>query len=277
MSSFGLPEGWETLPLGSVRGIPVRLQVTFPLLLIFSLLASGVSSWAALAWAALLYGPILLTTVLIHELGHALAAVHAGGEAHGILLWPLGGLAYIGHSSGPRADLLIALAGPLTHVPMLLLWLAVLFPVYHAAYGSWAIGIGIPSPSEHFGLAVVAGAIWLNISLACFNLLLPAYPLDGGRIFADAMLLAGVAPQAAAKVTAGVAVVLGLGVLGLGIWQFNTLTVLVGAWMLWSTWQLVQAIRAGQVEQHPLFAAEGGGAAEAAGAKGPHEQWSNKF
>lgn len=56
------------------------------------------------------------------------------------------------------ADLLIALAGPLTHVPQLAVWLGILFPVYHAAYGSWAISLGIPPPSEHFGLAVVAGA-----------------------------------------------------------------------------------------------------------------------
>lgn len=58
----------------------------------------------------------------------------------------------------PAADLLISLAGPLTHLPQFAVWLGILFPVYHAAYGSWAISLGIPPPSEHFGLAVVAGA-----------------------------------------------------------------------------------------------------------------------
>lgn len=48
------------------------------------------------------YGPILLGTVLIHELGHALAARRVGGHADGILLWPLGGLAYVGHDCGPK-------------------------------------------------------------------------------------------------------------------------------------------------------------------------------
>ena len=68
-----------------------------------TVLAQGLSSWAALGWACALYGAILPLTVLVHELGHALATVRAGGQAHGILLWPLGGLAYVGHSEGdPR-------------------------------------------------------------------------------------------------------------------------------------------------------------------------------
>lgn len=54
-----------------------------------------------LYWFVLL-GPVLLLTVLVHELGHCLAARQVGGSATGILLWPLGGLAYIGHAAGPK-------------------------------------------------------------------------------------------------------------------------------------------------------------------------------
>ena len=54
--------------------------------------------------------------------------------------------------------MLIALAGPLTHIPQLLVWLALLFPAHHAAYGSWGASLAIPPPSQHFWLAVVAGA-----------------------------------------------------------------------------------------------------------------------
>eukprot|EP00879_Flechtneria_rotunda_P010141 GHRR01010599.1.p2 GENE.GHRR01010599.1~~GHRR01010599.1.p2 ORF type:complete len:200 (+),score=40.60 GHRR01010599.1:1064-1663(+) len=54
----------------------------------------------------LILGPILLVTVLLHELGHCLAARSVGGTAHSILLWPLGGLAYIGsHNKGPKGKL----------------------------------------------------------------------------------------------------------------------------------------------------------------------------
>jgi Zn-dependent protease len=67
------------------------------------LLAEAASySWsgASVGWAAIMYGPVLLGTVLLHELGHCLATWQAGGHADGILLWPLGGRAYIAHASG---------------------------------------------------------------------------------------------------------------------------------------------------------------------------------
>lgn len=68
-------------------------------------------------------------------------------------------------------------------------------------------------------MAVVAGACQLNIGLFAFNLLLPAYPLDGGRILADLLLICRVGVYTAAKITAAVATLLGAGVLAFGIWR----------------------------------------------------------
>lgn len=79
----------------------------------------------AFAFAFLVYGIILFCTVLIHELGHASAARCVGGQASTILLWPLGGLAYCSHDAGPKADLWVTFAGPLTHVPQVGLWVLV--------------------------------------------------------------------------------------------------------------------------------------------------------
>ena len=79
-------------------------------------------------------------------------------------------------------------------------------------------------------------------------------------MFADTLLLAGVAPERAAKATAGVAVVGGCAVVGLGIWQSSYMTIAVGLWMLYSTWGLVEAIRRGAVAQHPMFCFDGDGA-----------------
>lgn len=89
-------------PAGCPPPFPTRPAATFPVIFACALLGQSSFTAAGLGWTALLYGPILLVTVLVHELGHSLAARSVGSEAHGILLWPLGGLAFVGHSSGPR-------------------------------------------------------------------------------------------------------------------------------------------------------------------------------
>jgi Zn-dependent protease len=79
--------------------MPADLFIVFlALQVVGSILYGGL--WP-LYWFLLL-GPILLFTVLIHELGHSLAARQVGGKVEGILLWPLGGLAFIGHDKGPK-------------------------------------------------------------------------------------------------------------------------------------------------------------------------------
>lgn len=83
MSSFTS----SSIPCGSIAGIPIRLHYTLPFLFVVALLAEVWASWASVGWAALMYGPVLLGTVIIHELGHSLAARRVGGEAEGILLW----------------------------------------------------------------------------------------------------------------------------------------------------------------------------------------------
>lgn len=60
---------------------------------------------------------ILLASLLIHEAAHAAVACCLGGHISHIILWPLGGLAYLGQGGGLKEEILIALAGPLVHVP----------------------------------------------------------------------------------------------------------------------------------------------------------------
>lgn len=252
----------KSFTLGWIAGIPVRLHVTFPVVFVFALLAQSSLSWWGLGWVAITYGPLLLSTVLIHELGHSIAARQLGSSTHGILLWPLGGLAFVGHSTGPKADLLIALAGPLTHIPQFIVWFCILVPASLSAYGTVQLPWNIPPPDYHFGLAIIVGACWLNVILMVFNLCLPAYPLDGGRILADVLLLCGLEEVLAAKVTAGAAVALGLAVVAFGAWQVSVMTMLVGLWMLYTTAGLVQTIRAGGVQQHPMFCYEEPAASE---------------
>lgn len=245
----------RSIPLGKLFGIPIRLHVLFLALLGLQVAAGFIVSkeWA-LFWFILL-GPILLATVLIHELGHSLAARSVGGEAHGILLWPLGGLAFIGHTAGPKADMWVAFAGPLTHIPQVILYVLCLIPVHEANTGDKNISLRIPYPdSQHLGEAVLVGALLMNISLFAFNLLVPAYPLDGGRIFVDMLLTCGVPPVTTAKLTVGVAAPIALGIVIFGGVTFQVVTILVGLWILFSTFQLFDCVRKGEVQNHPMFA-----------------------
>lgn len=203
----------------------------------------------------LLLGPILFTTVLIHELGHALAARSVGGSASSILLWPLGGLAYVAHDRGPKADVWVSVAGPLTHLPMIGIWLLAAFLTYHDKTDSFSIDINQIYPEENLGHAICAASFWLNISLLVFNLFLPAYPLDGGRIFTDLMLICGVPKYTAAWVTIGVASVIGVGIVvrGFIIGTSGFMIIFVGLWMLFSTYQLFKFVQANALDKHPMF------------------------
>ena len=117
----------SAVPLGScISGIPITLHFSFFLLLLLEfanaiLRNNGYPLF--ILFVVVLYGPVLLITILIHEFGHALYTKRLGGEVGGIVLWPLGGFAMCGPTEGGcKGDLKVALAGPLTHVPMGFVW-----------------------------------------------------------------------------------------------------------------------------------------------------------
>jgi Zn-dependent protease len=113
----------------------------------------------------------LFAIVLLHEFGHALACRQTGGVADRIVLWPLGGIAFVNPPRRPGAMLWSIAAGPLVNV--------VLFPVLTAII--FAVGIPnaeVPGPD----MARFFWDVWrINVVLLIFNLL-PIYPLDGGQI-----------------------------------------------------------------------------------------------
>jgi Zn-dependent protease len=113
----------------------------------------------------------LFLIVLLHEFGHALACKQVGGTANRIVLWPLGGVAYVSPPPRPGANLWSIAAGPLVNV--------VLVPVFLGlGYVSRSLGIPQTMPDLHALLRAVA---YINGGLLVFNLL-PIYPLDGGQI-----------------------------------------------------------------------------------------------
>lgn len=211
-------------------------------------------------WAAVVYGPLLFGTVLVHELGHCYATRRLGAPVHGILLWPLGGLAFVGHTQTPRDDLLVAAAGPATHIPQVGFWLILevitTAIIAHRPFLAWWW-----PPSNNVWLAIVCAAVALNVTLFAFNLLLPVYPLDGGRVLADALLMCGVPVRTAAFIVGGIGAALGVAIIVYGFMRGlgGILVVAIGVWALFSTAEIVAAAVRGDAAAHPLFNFENGG------------------
>ena len=157
-----------SLHIATVRGIPIRLHVT--LLLVFLLL---VLQFGALGVPA---GVLLFGSVLLHELGHSVVAQHFGIPIARIDLHLLGGMAMMtGAPRTPKQEMLIAAAGPLVS-----LGLAVGFGGLAGLLGGTP-GLELRGPAD-----LVAYTAVVNLGLALFNLI-PALPMDGGRIFRAAL------------------------------------------------------------------------------------------
>jgi len=155
-------------PLFRLAGIQVYLHFTWFLVAWFEI-NSAKARYHSMLWPALEYCG-LFALVLMHEFGHAFACRSTGGRADQIVLWPLGGLAFVDPPPRPTAVLWSIVAGPLVNV--------VLFPCFFfaliAAKHGWLPMSGDARQALFY--------LWLtNTVLLVFNLL-PFYPLDGGQI-----------------------------------------------------------------------------------------------
>ncbi|MFB6138756.1 MAG: CBS domain-containing protein [Halobacteriaceae archaeon] len=213
----------RSFTVGRVFGIPVRLDLTF--LLILPILAWVISAQAGVwvgqlnaIWGlgldatALSAGntPLVLgvlaalglfSGVLLHELGHSLVARHFGYPIDSITLWILGGIAQFGEQPEDwKEEFLIAIAGPVVSVALGAL--------------SYTVLLAVPA-SRPMARFVVGYLAVMNVALAAFNML-PGFPMDGGRVLRA--LLARSRPFAAATQTAaevGKLFAILLGVVGL--------------------------------------------------------------
>jgi Zn-dependent protease len=138
-------------------------------------------------WYALALSAILLASLLLHEAAHVLAARRGGGRADQILIWPLGGLIPASAPGDPRAELLVAVAGPLINLLAAAATLPALLIL--KKWSLWQLlnplaSPGVAGPIESawsYLPSCLALVFWLNWTLFLVNLL-PAMPLDGGRI-----------------------------------------------------------------------------------------------
>lgn len=165
-----MPTGRQgSIHLFRFSGIDVFLHWSWFLVAAYEI-SSRKGSYSSITWNVVEYLALFLI-VTLHEFGHALACRQVGGTADHIVLWPLGGVAYVNPPQRPGATLWSIAAGPLVNVGLAV----VLFVTGTLSHGSaWLAA----SPDLHQLLR----AIWqINLGLLIFNIL-PIYPLDGGQI-----------------------------------------------------------------------------------------------
>jgi Zn-dependent protease len=164
-----------SLSLGRIAGIPLRLHLSFLVWVLLIVGSGGASSphvlAASVGWLAVVFG-----SVILHELSHSLVARRLGAKVAGVMLLPFGGVSQISAMpDGAAPELAVSAAGPAFSL------------VLGAAAGlaAAATGASLLPPAISTGPLLVRIA-WLNILLAGFNML-PAFPLDGGRVFRAAL------------------------------------------------------------------------------------------
>jgi Zn-dependent protease len=157
-----------TIRLFKFSGIQVYLHFSWFLVAAYELTQrKGV--YSSPIWAMAEYVS-LFAIVLLHEFGHALACRQTGGIADRIVLWPLGGIAFVNPPRRPGAMLWSIAAGPLVNV--------ILLPILSLALLVAPLEPGTASLDLAFLLRQIW---WINLGLLIFNML-PVYPLDGGQI-----------------------------------------------------------------------------------------------
>jgi Zn-dependent protease len=220
----------RSLRLFRFSGIDVFLHWTWFVVAIFEL--SGPNRrYTSFIWNAIEY-LALFAIVLLHEFGHALACRQVGGVANRIVLWPLGGVAYVDPPPRPGATLWSIAAGPLVNVALL--------PILYAiGRVSETAGWAQTMPNLH---SLVWMVWWIDVGLLAFNIL-PIYPLDGGQILRALLWF----PLGRAR-SLMVATVLGFvgiaGFFGIAIWLQSPWLGVLAVFMLLNCWAGLKYARA---------------------------------
>jgi stage IV sporulation protein FB len=196
-----------SFPIGRLFGSEIRVHATFFLLLAWIGAAGWLQGGASAAAISVIFVLALFACVVAHEFGHALVARRYGIETPDITLLPIGGLARLARMpEDPKEEILVALAGPAVNV---------------AIWAVLVLGFGVSTDLEALAeLEDLSEGFWarlaaVNLFLVLFNLI-PAFPMDGGRVFRA--LLAFAMPRVRATryaARAGQAVAFLFGFLGL--------------------------------------------------------------
>ncbi len=164
-----MPTGQGSIRIFKLAGITVFLHWTWFVFALFEIKARG-GEYSSIAWNVIEYLALFLI-VTMHEFGHALACRQVGGRANQIVLWPLGGVAYVDPPPRPGVTLWSIAAGPLVNVALL--------PILSAVFlAGRSLGWAISAPDVY---RLARAVLVIDVVLLVFNMV-PVYPLDGGQI-----------------------------------------------------------------------------------------------
>ena len=215
-----------TIRLFKFSGIQVYLHFSWFLIAAYEF-SRRLGVYSSPVWSALEY-IALFAIVLLHEFGHALACRQTGGIADRIVLWPLGGIAFVNPPRRPGAVLWSIAAGPLVNV--------LLLPILSVAIVLVPLGSGV-APTD---LALFLWHVWwINLGLLIFNIL-PIYPLDGGQILRSllwfplgeirSLQIASVIGLIGSIALAGVSLLLGMDIFWTAIMSLFLISRAVAGW-----------------------------------------------
>jgi hypothetical protein len=223
------------------------------------------SSWKYLLLILAVWGPACLLALVFHEWGHIGATRCQRGSYSFSMLWPLGGFNDCTVPNGTCAQqLFIAICGPFMNLPLMFLWLIVLSVSsdegvsYYSNAGFDINRLNDEGAGEWFS-QLAKRSLDVNIMIFCLNMLLPAYPMDAANAVAAICGHFGLSIQSTGWVLLVVGAILGaigvvIGILfliaGTGPGVF---LLLLGLYVLYTSWELYGQIKAGALGQHPIF------------------------
>lgn len=210
------PRMLRSWKMGRAFGIPLYVHSTFLLLPAWGLYQTIGAGWVTkVFWLALIV--VMFGCILLHELGHALMARYFGIGTRDITLYPIGGVARLERmSEEPAQEVAIALAGPAVNLALVIL----LAPILVLGFLSGLFNSALPDVAWQAGLlpllAIFVWYLWSgNLGMMLFNLI-PAFPLDGGRVL-RALLALGLGHLRATEFAARISMCLALPIAGLSL------------------------------------------------------------
>jgi Zn-dependent protease/predicted transcriptional regulator len=183
-----------SITLGTIAGTAIRVHATFLLFLLFIGIVVYRANGPAAAWDTLAFVTLIFICVVLHEFGHILMARRFGIKTRDVTLFPIGGVASMERMPDkPSQELLVAIAGPAVNLVIAAIILAVMGSSLNT---DDLAGIGNTSTSLAMRIATA------NLILMAFNLI-PAFPMDGGRVL-RALLAMRMGKARATRIAAGI-------------------------------------------------------------------------